>query len=126
MENIIKQLIDIKSKLDKPFPYRDCGQIQEDFQDGFLKLSQQDNSLNGDFNDFCMNIAGTLSYVLAGKTDRIQKGQIEILQMSFFDRFQQYTFLENGISSYQEFFEDYTNFEETRKLLLQVLKYRIE
>ncbi|PAE38329.1 YxiJ family protein [Bacillus sp. 7884-1] len=122
MENIIKQLTEIKSKLDKSFPYRVCGQIQEDFRDEFLKLSQQDNSLNGDFNDFCMNIAGTLSYVLAGKTDRIPKWQIAILEMSFFDRFQQYKFLEYGISSYKEFFEEYTNFEETRKLLLQVLK----
>jgi hypothetical protein len=122
MEHIIKQLTDIKSKLDKAFPYRDSDQIQEDFRDEFLKLSDQDDSLNGDFNDFCMNIAGTLSYVLAGKIDRIPKWQIEILQLSFFDRFQQYKFLEYEISSYKEFFEEYINFEETRKLLLQVLK----
>lgn len=122
MENIINQLTDIKSKLDKPFPYRDSDQIQEDFRDEFLKLSDQDDSLNGDFNDFCMNIAGTLSYVLAGKTDRIPKWQIEILQMSFFDRFQQYMFLEYEISSYKDFFEEFTNFEGTRKLLLQVVK----
>jgi hypothetical protein len=126
MENIIKQLTAIKPKLDKAFPYKDSDQIQEDFRDEFLTLSQQDESLNGDFNDFCMNIAGTLSYVLAGKTDRIPKSQIEILQMSFFDRFQQYKFLEYEIGNYKEFFEEYTNFEETRKLLLQVFKFRIE
>jgi hypothetical protein len=126
MENIIKQLTAIKPKLDKPFPYRDSDQIREDFRDEFLTLSQQDDSLNGDFNDFCMNVAGTLSYVLVGKTDRISKSQIEILQMSFFDRFQQYKFLEYEIGNYKEFFEEYTNFEETRKLLLKVLKYRIE
>jgi hypothetical protein len=122
MENSIKQLTAIKPKLDKPFPYRDSGQIQEDFRIYFLKLSQQDDSLNGDFNDFCMNIAGTLSYVLAGKTDRIAKWQIEILQMSFFDRFKQYKFLETKISNYKEFYEEYANFEETRKLLLQVVR----
>jgi hypothetical protein len=69
-----------------------------------------------------MNIAGTLSYVLSGKTDKITKRQIEILQMSFFDFFNHYKFLEEKINNYIDFFEEYKNFEETRKLLLQVVE----
>ncbi len=122
MNNIIKQLTDLKNKLRKPFPYRDTDKIQEDFRDEFLNLSEEDDSLTGDFNTYCMNIAGTLSYVLAGKTNEIPKLQIEILQKSFFELFKQYKFLEYKIGSYKDFFEEYKNFEETRKLLLQVVK----
>lgn len=69
-----------------------------------------------------MNISGTSSYVLAGKTNKISKSQIEFLQMSFFDFFKQYKFFEHKISDYHDFFEEYNNFEETRKLLLKVVE----
>lgn len=68
-----------------------------------------------------MNIAGTLSYVLDGKTNKVAKRQIEILQMSFFDFYEQYQFLECKISNYKDFFEEYKKFEETRKFLIQVV-----
>jgi hypothetical protein len=68
-----------------------------------------------------MNIAGTLSYVLDGKSNKVPKRQIELLQMSFFDFFEQYQFLECKISNYKDFFEEYKKLEETRKLLLQVV-----
>jgi hypothetical protein len=122
MDNIIKQLTDIKNKLDKPFPYKDTDRIQEDFRVEFLNLSEEEDCLTGDFNTYCMNIAGTLSYVLSGKTDKIPKRQIEILQMSFFDFFNQYKFFEEKINNYLDFYGEYKNFEETRKLLLQVVK----
>ena len=67
MDNIIKQLNEIKNELEKPFPYRDTDKIQEDFRTEFLSLSDEEDCLTGDFNTYCMNIAGTLSYVLAGK-----------------------------------------------------------
>ncbi|CRK84857.1 YxiJ family protein [Neobacillus massiliamazoniensis] len=122
MDNIIKQLTDIKNKLDKPFPYKDTDRIQVDFRVEFLNLSEEEDCLTGDFNTYCMNIAGTLSYVLSGKTDKITKRQIEIFQMSFFDFFNQYKFFEEKINNYLDFYEEYKNFEETRKLLLQVVK----
>lgn len=122
MENIINQLTDLKNKLDKPFPYRDTDKIQEDFRTEFFNLSEEDDCLTGDFNTYCMNISGTLSYVLAGKTNKIPKSQIELLQISFFDFFKQYKFFEHKISDYQDFFEKYNNFEETRKLLLKVVE----
>jgi hypothetical protein len=121
MNNILKQLTEIKNDLDKPFPYRDTDKIQEDFRTEFLNLSDEEDCLTGDFNAYCNNIAGTLSYVLAGKTNKIPQGQIEMLQKSFFDFFKQYKFFEDKIETYNDFFQEYKNFEQTRKLLLHQL-----
>jgi hypothetical protein len=85
MENILRKLTDIKNELDKPFPYMDTDKIQEDFRSDFFNLSDEEDCLTGDFNTYCMNIAGTLSYVLAGNSSKIPQRQIEILQYSFFD-----------------------------------------
>ncbi|MEH6958075.1 YxiJ family protein [Neobacillus drentensis] len=121
MDNILKQLTEIKNELGKPFPYSDTDKIQDDFQTEFLNLSDEEDCLVGDFNTYCMNIAGTLSYVLAGKTNKIPQGQIEMLQKSFFDFFKQYKSFEDKIETYNDFFQEYKNFEQTRKLLLHLL-----
>jgi hypothetical protein len=68
-----------------------------------MKLTDDKNSLVGDFNTYCMNIAGTLSYVLANKTAEIPQNQIEKLHLSFFNWFQQYKFIKDRISDYEEF-----------------------
>jgi hypothetical protein len=122
MENIIKRLTVLQYKLGKPFPYRDTDKIQEDFRTEFLNLPEDDNDLTADFNTYCMNISGTLSYVLSGCTKNIPKFQIEFLQYSFFDYFKQYKFFEYKISDYQDLNEEFNNFEETRKLLLKVVE----
>lgn len=121
MDSILKQLIEIKKELDNPFLYRDTDKIQEDFPTEFLNLTDNENCLTGDFNNYCMNIAGTLSYVLAGETNNIPQGQIEMLQKSFFDFFKQYKFFEDKIETYNEFFQEYKNFEQIRRLLLDLL-----
>lgn len=122
MDNILKQLSDINKELNKPFPYKDTDKLQEDFVTEFSNLSDEENSLTGDFNNYCMNIAGTLTYVLSGKTKKIPQNQIDILQKSFFEYYKQYKFLEAHISNYKDFFEEYKIFEETRKLLIKVVK----
>ncbi|MFC0561438.1 YxiJ family protein [Halalkalibacter alkalisediminis] len=122
MENVIRKLTEIKSQLDNPSPYKDTDKIQEDFEKHFLNLSDDEDSLTGDFNTYCMNIAGTLSFVLAGNTNKIPKSQIKLLQKSFFDLFNQYKFFEDKIGNYKDFYDEYIKFEETRKLLLLVVK----
>ncbi|MBP3953118.1 YxiJ family protein [Bacillus suaedae] len=122
MDNIINQLTEIKNDLSKPFPYSDIDKIQEDFSADFLKLLEDEDFLTGDFNTYCMNIAGTLSYVLARNTSQIPKCQISDLEMSFFQQFAQYTFFEDKIDNYKEFFQEYKNFEKTRQLLVRLLK----
>jgi SAM-dependent MidA family methyltransferase len=82
MEDIVKQLTYINNKLFDPFPQKDVQKLQEDFHAEFLKLSDEENCLSGDFHSFCMNIAGSLSYILAGK--RIPQNQVELLRFSFF------------------------------------------
>ena len=121
MDNILTQLNEIKKELNNPFPYRDTDKIQDDFETEFLNLSDEEYCLVGDFNTYCMNIAGALSYVLAGKTNKISKGQIEVLQKSFFDFFKQYKFFEDKIETYNDFFLEYKTFEQTRKLLLHLV-----
>jgi hypothetical protein len=119
MKNMIHKLTSIE--LDNPFPYRDTDKIQEDFRSDFTKLTDDKDSLVGDFNTYCMNIAGTLSYVLNGKTADIPQRQIDKLQLSFFNWFQQYKFIEDRINDYEEFSREFKNFEEARMLLLNYL-----
>lgn len=122
MNNIISTLNEFKNKLYGPFPYRDCARIQEDFRREFLRLSDEENCLNADYNTYCANITGTLSYVLKGKTAEITEGQIDIIHLSFFDCFLQYKFFESHITNYKEFNEQYLYHEEARKLLIQLVK----
>lgn len=121
LNDIERQLVLINEKLQKPFPYRDTDKIQEDYSNVFSKLSDDDNWLTADFNTYCMNIAGTLSYVLIGKSNKIPKGQIEMLRFSFFEFFKQYRFFEDNITQYDGFYQEYMDFEMARKLLLQYL-----
>jgi hypothetical protein len=119
LDNVFQQLKSIQ--LDNPFPYRDTDKIQDDFSSEFLKLTDDENSLVGDFNAYCMNVAGTLSYVLAGKEEELPQRQLEQLQLSFFELFRQYKFMEDEIIGYAEFSQEYKNFEEARRLLLKYL-----
>lgn len=121
LNDIERQLVLINEKLHKPFPYRDTDKIQEDYSNAFSKLSDDDNCLTADFNTYCMNVAGTLSYVLIGKSNKIPKGQIEMLRFSFFEFFKQYRFFEDNITQYDGFYQEYMDFEKARKLLLQYL-----
>lgn len=121
MLSIKQQLIQINEKLQQPFPYRDTDKIQEDFLPEFSKLSQDENWLTADFNTYCMNIAGSLSYCLEDLTDEIPKDQIEMLKFSFFDFYKQYQFFEAKITRYDGLYQEYQLFEEARKWLLEYL-----
>jgi hypothetical protein len=122
MNNMIKILTEMKVELEKTFPYKDIQKIQDDFQREFISLSDNENSLTGDFNSYSMNIDGTLSYVLAGNTEEIPKGQIDLLQKSFFDLFTQYQFFEQNIHLYKDFYDEYSKHEEARKILMILVK----
>ncbi|MFP5116478.1 YxiJ family protein [Bacillaceae bacterium C204] len=102
-----------------PFPSKDTAKMQKDFK---RKFSKQD-CLNADLNTYWMNIPGCLSYVLRGNQSKIPQGQIEGLKLSFFDTFEQYRFLEENISNYPTFYDEYMNNEKTRKLLLEYLSF---
>ncbi|MGZ4160370.1 MAG: YxiJ family protein, partial [Neobacillus sp.] len=95
----------------------DTDRIEEDF----MNEISEDDILTADLNNYWMNIAGSLSYVLKGRADRIPQGQIDRLHLSFFDVFQQYRFLAERVKDYPEFYEAFVNYEKTRKLLLDYL-----
>ncbi|KOP79268.1 hypothetical protein AMS59_09590 [Lysinibacillus sp. FJAT-14745] len=120
MDGILKQLAEIKTELEKPFPTRDINKICEDYRTEFLNLSDEVDFYE-DFRYYCVNIAGTLSYVLGDKINQIPQGKIDMLYKSFFEYYNQYEFFEGRIANYNHFFQEYKTFEQTRKLLLQLL-----
>ncbi|MFJ7700440.1 YxiJ family protein [Lysinibacillus fusiformis] len=120
MDNIIKQLAELENELKKPFPTRDINRICEDYRTDFLNLSV-DVDFYEDFRYYCVNISGTLSYVLGDVINQIPEGQIDMLYKSFFEYYNQYEFLEGQIANYHHFFQEYKTHEQTRKLLLQLL-----
>ncbi|CAH1232199.1 hypothetical protein PAECIP111891_06968 [Paenibacillus allorhizoplanae] len=119
MDNEIQQLQSIQ--LRNPFPYRDMEKVQADFRSDFMRLPDSENFLIGDFNTYCMNVAGTLSYILAGNEEKIPQRQIELLQLAFFDWFPQYQFIKDRIWNYSDLSEEYTNFNEARIILIRHL-----
>lgn len=114
---IYEQLKILEKTLHSSFPYDDTDKIQNDFN---KKLSEE-NCLTGDLNSYWMNIDGSLSYILRGRS--IPEGQIDWLHSSFFDIFHQYRFLEEKMADYPTFYEEYTHFEKVRNLLLDYLSY---
>lgn len=125
MNDILKRLTGMKAELRKPFPTEDIKKIGEDFRTEFLNLSDElepyEVDFFEDFRYYCVNIAGTLSYVLGDMTNQIPQGQIDMLYKSFFEQYNQYEFLEDQIANYNDFFQDYKIHEQARKLLLQLL-----
>ncbi|MFJ7736696.1 YxiJ family protein [Lysinibacillus sp. NPDC097287] len=125
MNDNLKQLTEIESKLKKPFPTSDINKICADFRTEFLNLSDEFEPYEVDFYEdfryYCVNIAGTLSYVLGDKTNQIPQGQIDMLYKSFFEYYNQYEFLEDQIANYNHFFQKYKSYEQARNLLLQLL-----
>ena len=97
----------------KPLPYTDTSKIMSDFKELIL----EDDCINADLNTYWMNINGILSYILSGRSQNIPQGQIDWLQMSFFNHFQQYSFLEEHIGLYPGFYEEYIKYEKARNLI---------
>ncbi|MFP7737258.1 YxiJ family protein [Priestia aryabhattai] len=82
---------------------------------------REDDILTADLDSYWANIAGSLSYVLKGKTKKIPQNQINELKLTFFEVFPQYSFLEKEIFSYPTFYEEYKIHEKTRELTLSYL-----
>ncbi|MBY0599417.1 YxiJ-like family protein [Bacillus bingmayongensis] len=114
---IFEELQKLHDSLHQPFPYRDVRKMRKDFKEKF----DESDCLSADLNIYWMNIARTLSYVLNGKIEKIPLHQIQLLRVSFFERFKQFCFLEKHIENYLLFYRDYMYYEKARKLLLYYL-----
>ncbi|MGN7402905.1 YxiJ family protein [Cytobacillus praedii] len=112
MPNILKQVLQLD--LLKSFPYSETSKLHADFKGHFLET----DCINGDLNTYWMAISGSLSYILRGYPQKVPQGQIEWLGRSFFDRFKQYRFLEPHIHNYPFFYEEYSNHEKARIIIL--------
>lgn len=114
---ILDELKKLNNDLYHPFPHEDICKVQDKFSG---KL-HEDDLLTADFNSYWMNIAGSLSYMLRGKTKKIPQNQIDELKLTFFEVFPQYSFLEKEISTYKNLYEEYKMYEKTRELMLRYL-----
>ena len=114
---ILDELKKLNNDLYHPFPHEDIRKIQ----DKFSEQLQKDDLLTADFNSYWMNIAGSLSYMLKGKTKKIPQNQIDKLKLNFFGVFPQYSFLEKEISTYPNLDEEYKVYERVRELMLSYL-----
>ncbi|RAS71669.1 YxiJ family protein [Priestia endophytica] len=115
--SIFNELKQLNDELYHSFPYKDIYKIHETFH----KELHEDDVLTADLNSYWMNIAGSLSYILKGKTKKIPQNQINELKLTFFEAFPQYSFLEKEIFNYLTFYEEYKIHEKVRKLMLDYL-----
>ena len=114
---LLNDLKQLEVELYHPFPHDDVDKIKIEFIEKF----REDDILTGDLDSYWANIAGSLSYVLKGKTKKIPQNQINELKLTFFEVFPQYSFLEKEIFRYPTFYEEYKTYEKTRGLMLSYL-----
>lgn len=119
-KKILENLNKIKKSFNNPFPYSDTEKIQKDFKEQFNKINEF--SFNADFNQFCMQIAGVLSYLSNGNEKDISKKQLDQLNNNFFETFSRYNFLQEEIKNYPNLYKEYVNYEKVRILLLEYFK----
>ncbi|WOD61315.1 YxiJ-like family protein [Niallia taxi] len=110
--NTIKQLLQLS--LQNPFPYQDSSKIQQDFKKQLL----EEDCLIADLNTYWMMIAGSLSFLIRGQSRNISPKSIAWLQMSFFEIFKQYQFLEPHIDQYPYFYKEYIHFDKARHFIV--------
>ncbi|MCU7766545.1 YxiJ-like family protein [Priestia megaterium] len=114
---LINDLKQLEVELYHPFPYDDVDKMKNEFNEKF----REDDVLTADLDSYWANIAGSLSYVLKGKTKKIPQHQINELRLTFFEVFPQYSFLEKEIFRYPTFYEEYKIYEKTRLFMLSYL-----
>ncbi|MFE7084373.1 YxiJ family protein [Priestia megaterium] len=111
---LLNDLKQLKVGLYHPFPHDDVDKIKNEFNEEF----REDDILTADLDSYWANIAGSLSYILKGKTKKIPQNQITGLKLTFLEVFPQYSFLEKEIFRYPTFYEEYKIYEKTRELML--------
>lgn len=111
---LIRQLTELN--LDKGFPYEDIDKIQESYQDKLADPHSQ-HDLTEDFNHFQMTIAGSVSYILAGK--KIPMSQRKSLESSFFEEYPVYRFIEESNDQYPDFRKELETFETAREMIIR-------
>ena len=105
------------TELMNEFPNEDIEQIEIDFEDSGIS---EEDWLDADFNEFCMLIAGSSSYVLSNK--KIPNNQMQFLYNDFFSLYPKHSFLKDSVSNYPYFYKELVSFEKARELLLVIIQ----
>jgi len=117
--DFISELVNLyNTELMNEFSNEDIEQIEKDFEDS---ISAED-WLDADFNEFCMLIAGSSSYVLGNK--KIPNNQLQFLYNDFFSLYPKHSFLKNSVRNYPHFYKELVNFEKARELLLVIIQIK--
>lgn len=103
------------TQLMNEFPSEDIEQIEIDFEGVIPEIEW----LTADFNEFCMLIAGSTSYVLGNK--KTPPYQRQFLNKNFFSLYPKYTSLKVSTSNYPQFNKELESFEKARELLLVII-----
>ncbi len=118
---IVQELAQMyKTQLSRSFPYWDSMRLNEDHAEALAQLDGE--YFSADFSEYCAVIAGTVSYVVNDHTAGISGRQLKLLNKSFFERFPQYSFIEQSLNTYPSILMDLENHERARGLLLSFLQ----
>lgn len=114
-----QDLIKCLKKLDlqNGFPYEDLNLIEDTYVKELSNLPS-DTSLIEDFNDFCLIIAGSVSYAIEGK--KIPKYQKRLLNKDFFESYPYYSFLKKEINKYNDLKRELEIHELARQILIKL------
>ncbi|MFD3446478.1 YxiJ family protein [Microbacteriaceae bacterium 4G12] len=115
-QDLLIELKRMSVKLRNAFPSEDIEKIEEYFPN----IDNEECYLTGDFDQYCSLISGSLDYVLSNK--RIPKYQRKKLHKDFFALYPHYVFLKENINQYPNFYHELEVHEQTRQLLLEVIK----
>lgn len=118
---IKRKLLSIEKRLHQPFPDQDIEQLIQNHQELFSSLPD-DICLFEDLNDYCMSIAGVISYVLAGKVNKIPAYLKDIMMLSFFERYPHYNLIKSVIPSYPALYQELKDYEAARKVALKFIQ----
>ncbi|MGG5255341.1 YxiJ family protein [Neobacillus sp. SM06] len=114
-KELLSKLKNFNNMLKTGFPSEDIEKIEKDiFHDG------EQHFLAGDFDSYCSLIRGSLGYVLSNR--KIPRYQRELLNKDFFAMYPHYSYLKQSLQMYPEFERDLIVHENTRELLLEVIK----
>lgn len=104
-----------KSTLTFGFPYEDILKMEKEFENQNPEI---ENFIE-DFNDFCLLVAGSCTYVLSNK--RIPKSQRKNVEKSFFSQYPQYHFIQSALCQYADLNREFQSFERARVLLVKII-----
>lgn len=104
-----------ESTLAAGFSYENISKIEKKFGN---KNPEIENFIE-DFNNFCLLVAGSCTYVLSNK--KIPKYQRKNLERDFFSQYPEYYFIQAELGRYSDLYRELKSIESARELLIEII-----